>query len=544
MIFFIPQLLASSTCNKVKVSTFPFVINGIHSDALLPVDNKIKNFKDKYGIPGISIALSKNGKLVYERSLGFADFASKEPVQPYHLFRIASVTKPVTATAIMKLVENGQLSLSDKVFGPDGILNSDPYFSNIHIMDTRIYDITVKNLLEHSAGWNRDIDCVPNPTSPYNFQFKTCDPIAFPLHVTQTLSESNPVSIKALIKFLLLKGLNFSPGTSYAYCNIGYSILGLVIEKISGQSYEDYIRSAVLDPLGIYDMHLARNLLSEKQEREVEYVEDCCKVPSIYGTGDMVLTQYGGYNVEAMAAHGGWIASAKDLLKFMLATDASPTKPDIISSAYLSLMTSPSPYYAGYGMGWEIHKAGNWFHMGSIEGTASYMGCSSTGYDWVILMNKFIYDKRGPQFWKDLEELPYDLITNTPIWPKYDLFLSPTTNASNLRVSNVTSSGAFIQWHKGDGENRIVVLKQKPKANSYPLDGLIYKEDATFKNGTDIGNNNYVIYNGSGEGVNVDGLSPKTDYSVVVFEYNQNQSSNGLPLYKLCGAAQANFRTN
>jgi CubicO group peptidase (beta-lactamase class C family) len=84
------------------------------------------------------------------RAFGTANQAGTELTQPYHMFRIASVSKPITSIAIMKLIENGQLSLSDKVFGPGGILNADPYFANANVTDSRVYNITIQNLLEHS----------------------------------------------------------------------------------------------------------------------------------------------------------------------------------------------------------------------------------------------------------------------------------------------------------------------------------------------------------------------------------------------------------
>ena len=83
---------------------------------------------------------------------------------------------------------------------------------------------------------------------------------------------SNPVSKFAHIKFLLEKGLDFAPGTGYNYSNIGFLILGCVIEQLSGMPYETYVQNNILAPLGIFDMHIGKNLLSEKQEREGEYV--------------------------------------------------------------------------------------------------------------------------------------------------------------------------------------------------------------------------------------------------------------------------------
>jgi CubicO group peptidase (beta-lactamase class C family) len=91
------------------------------------------------------------------------------------------------------------------------------------------------------------------------------DPIDFPLHVTQTLGEPNPVSRRSMIKFLMQKGLNFTPGTAYKYSNVGFLVLGEVIEKKTGLSYENYVKQNILAPLGIYDVHLGKNLLADKR---------------------------------------------------------------------------------------------------------------------------------------------------------------------------------------------------------------------------------------------------------------------------------------
>ena len=81
----------------------------------------------KWTIEGASVAIAKDGKLVYARGFGYADTAAGIETQPYSKFRIASISKLVTAVAIMKLQEEGKLSLDDKVFGPEGILNDSCY---------------------------------------------------------------------------------------------------------------------------------------------------------------------------------------------------------------------------------------------------------------------------------------------------------------------------------------------------------------------------------------------------------------------------------
>jgi CubicO group peptidase (beta-lactamase class C family) len=115
-------------------------------------EKTVNGFLRKWSIAGSSLAIAKDGKLVFARGFGFSDTASKTEAQPYSQFRIASISKLVTAIGIMKLQEEGKLSLNDKVFGPDGILN-DPYFGEPK--DKRVYSITVAQLLSHEAGWTQ-----------------------------------------------------------------------------------------------------------------------------------------------------------------------------------------------------------------------------------------------------------------------------------------------------------------------------------------------------------------------------------------------------
>src|SRR4051794_9285304 len=164
-----------------------FAQTGIPAGSMGECDKQMQTFLAKYQIPGATFAITKNGKLIYMRAFGTANQAGTEATQPYHMFRIASISKPITSIAIMKLVENGQLSLSDKPFGPGGILNVDPYFASASVTDPRVYDITIQNLLEHSAGWDRDLPMSPSPLPPYPWGYGHSDPFAFPLHVTLTL---------------------------------------------------------------------------------------------------------------------------------------------------------------------------------------------------------------------------------------------------------------------------------------------------------------------------------------------------------------------
>ena len=507
-----------------------FAQTGIPAGSMNPCDSQMYTFLNKYQIPGATLAITKNGKLVYMRAFGTADQAGTEATQPYHLFRIASISKPITSVAIMRLIESGQLSLSDKPFGPGGVLNVDPYFANANITDPRIYDITIQNLLEHSAGWNRDLPMSPSPLPPYPYGFGASDPIDFPLHVTQTLGEPNPVTPRSLIKFLIQKGLDFTPGTAFGYSNVGFLVLGEVIEKKTGMTYENYVKQSIFAPLGIYDIRLGKDLLADKQEREGEYNNPFTTL-SAYGTGEFVPWQYGGASVEAMDAHGGWIATARDLVKLFTAFDGFPSRPDILSAATLQTMTTPSANFASYAKGIQVHPAGVWWHAGALWGAYSWMARNSSQVTWAVLMNK---RSNASDFESAVANLGFGNCTNgTTTFPTHDLFDVPTQNASAMNFSNITSNSMTVNWTNGNGDGRVLIMRAGGAPNKFPQDGTEYAAGQP----VDLGDGNYVVYSGAGDNATVSNLNTNTNYQFRLYEYKKNVNTGNYALYQLANPA-------
>jgi len=498
-------------------------------------DQAVGSFLSTYDIPGATLAVAKDGELVYARAFGHADLAGDEPTQPHHLFRIASVSKPITSIAIMKLIEEQKFNLTSKVFGAAGLLADHPYLSQVSYSDTRLEEITVQHLLEHTAGWNRGVDCVQEPATPYGYEIDHCDPIGFPLFVTNQLGETNPVREEVLIRFLMEKGLDFAPGTDYAYSNIGYLVLGEIIAQVSGQSYEAYVQDQILAPLGICDMHIGQNLLADKRRREVEYQGNGYQTLSCYDTGNLVPWEYGGFNLAAMDAHGGWIATARDLVRLLSAVDGFGTRPDILSSAILSTMTTVSDQNSTYAKGWSVNQFDNWWHTGALDGTAAVWVRSSGGYLWAFITNKRIIDHRANQFWSDFDQLPWGCIQSTSTWPEQDLFDLPAS-ASGLAIEpGMTVGSAEISWNPGEGDGRLLVARADQPVDLVPLDGSIYPASPVFGQGNDLGDGHFVVFNGNGDRVVVEGLDSTRRYHFELFEYKLTGSDN-LPLYQLCSA--------
>jgi CubicO group peptidase (beta-lactamase class C family) len=516
---------------------------GIGYPGLSACDAAAETFLAKYDIPGATMAIAREGKLVYLRAFGYADLAGEEATQPYHRFRIASISKSITSIAVMKLVDRGELNLGDKVFGAGGWLADHPYLSQATISDSRIYDITVKMLLEHSAGWDRNIDCFPNPTTPYPFFRVGCDPIGVPLHITATIGAENPMETEDPIFFLLEKGLDFDPGSRYAYSNIGYLILGEVIEAVTQLDYETFVQSDVLAPVGICDMALGRDLRSQRLPREAEYHGNGYTVQSAYGTGEIVPWEYGGWTLAAMGAHGGWVASAADLVRLLVSVDGFSTKPDQLSEQAIETMTSadgPSPNYA---KGWQVNAADNWWHTGGLDGTASIWVRASNGFTWALILNKRIVGTPAAQFRNELDRLPWSCVDGATEWPDYDLMLQPAEPVSAWQVAALTDTSATLDLAASEVDQVLIVAGLDSLGETYPLDGTSYAA-APFGVGDPWPDGSYVVYAGPPQDATLTGLEAGQTYHLRAYAYTQNPATGDYPLYRLCDAPELSFTTS
>ena len=115
-------------------------------EALFPFDQMMREFVKENEIPGAALAVAKEGRLVYARGFGWADRENRKPVQPHSLFRIASISKPITAVAILRLVDKGKLKLDDKAFA---LLSHKPHLGKDTKVDPRLKEVTIRHLLQH-----------------------------------------------------------------------------------------------------------------------------------------------------------------------------------------------------------------------------------------------------------------------------------------------------------------------------------------------------------------------------------------------------------
>lgn len=335
----------------------------------------------KWSIPGGSVAVARNGSIVLAAGYGEADRTAHADVTASSLFRVASLSKPVTAAAVLKLVEADLLDLDAGVFDILSDIAPPPGAA----VDPRLAAVTVGDLLRHSGGWDRDL---------------SFDPMFRSREIAAAMGVAPPADAAAIIGFMRGQTLDHDPGTVYAYSNFGYCLLGRIIERISGESYEDYVRAALLTPAGASGMRLGRSLEGDRAPGEVVYY-DYAGAPlaaSVFDAGPVqVPWPYGGFALEPMNSHGGWLASAADLLRFLLVVDGRTVKPDVLQPATVALMTARPPLaeYDGaatyYAFGWQVRPVGNdanWWHTGSLPGTSAIMvRAASNTLSWVALFN-------------------------------------------------------------------------------------------------------------------------------------------------------------
>ena len=337
-----------------------------------------------------------------------------EPVKPDSLFRIASISKPITAVAVMRMVEDDLLDLDEKVFE----ILSEFLERAGGVRDTRLGGITVRDLLQHSGGWDRE---------------ESFDAMWIPHEIERELVVPKPVACGDVIRYMLNQRLDFAPGTRYAYSNFGYCLLGRIIEEKTGRLYEDYVKEQVLEPLGITRMRIGGTLPQDSADGEVTYYPspgDSLAYSVMPGTRERVPWPYGGFHLKTMDAHGGWIGSAIDLVRFATSLDGSRSPSVLQPSTVQAMVSRPairsweeSSYF--YGLGWLVmpmYDDANWWHNGSLPGTRSLLVRTHHGFVWSILLNRRERDWDSGNMIQDVDETMWQGVRQVSRWPSDDLF--------------------------------------------------------------------------------------------------------------------------
>lgn len=384
------------------------------------LDAVMAAFMEPRKVPGGSLAVAKNGRLVFAKGYGWADPGTQEPVTPATRFRIASISKPLTALAILKLVEAGKLSLDAPMLD---------FFPGPYLLeegkepDPRLKQIRVRHLLQHTGGWDRAA---------------SGDPMFKSAFIAEKTGTAAPADTAAIIRYVLGQPLDFAPGERYAYSNFGYCLLGRIIEQRSGLPYAEYVQQAVLQPCGAQNLALGASQEAARAGGEPRYCMpegDNEPTRSVFpGQAEKVPWPYGGFCLEAMDSHGGWIASAPDLLRVTAALAEGAERPLLGAKIRALLFEPPAPPVSRnddgtlkdsfYTCGWMVRNQDGKFlrysHNGSLPGTWTILTQRADGYSWAVLFNQRSSGQKLDDF--DIDRAVNRWLDEAKSCPEVDLF--------------------------------------------------------------------------------------------------------------------------
>jgi CubicO group peptidase (beta-lactamase class C family) len=376
-------------------------ITGKAGPGLEPFDEGMLQIMDRHGVPGAALAIARDGKLVLAKGYGWANAHSAEPAQPETLFSLASLSKSLTAVATLKLVEDGKLSLDDRVI---------KFVKGIRLpagarTDPRLANVTVRHCLHHTGGWDRGVGG---------------DPINWEPQICRALQLRPPLSPAQFLAFTLTLRLDFDPGTASKYSNVGYVILGEAIAHASGQTYDRYVTEKVLKPMGISRATL--------HPREGKYMKGEAH-RHLAGS----LTPLPPMRLPMVNAAGGWTASVVDLARFLTNLDGSRGTPVLAARTRKLMLEAPPPPVPPrpdgnhVGLGWDLvaanEKAFTYAKDGSYQGVRTFMKRLPTGVNWALLYNASMeFDPHDAQVAAGTVHEVRHLIEKLEKYPDIDLF--------------------------------------------------------------------------------------------------------------------------
>lgn len=284
------------------------------------IGDEIRQLMAEYKAVGLSVAVVNKGDIIFAEAFGKKNMEKGEDLAINHLFRIASISKSFSATAVMQLVEKGKLKLSDDVSGLIGFSVRHPNYPET--------PITLEMLLSHTSSLN---------DSQGYFNLDVIDPA------------TNALASKCYN--------SYRPGTDYQYCNLNFNMVGTIIERVSGLRFDEYIRKNILEPLGLYGGYCVDSLDQNRLAMIYEYNKKTGEFvvqPDAYHPRREILASYQmGRSTPVFSPTGGMKINAPDLAKYMTmhANYGTYQRQRIIKKKNSKRMQTPVPNANGYGLG-------------------------------------------------------------------------------------------------------------------------------------------------------------------------------------------------
>lgn len=382
--------------------------------AIPAYDSFMSGLLSKYKIPGASLAIVKDGKLILARGYGMADPDKEIAAQPDSRYRIASLSKLVVAVTVMHLVEQGKLNLDQPAFA----LLPDLQSPSGKDADDRLASITIRNLLNHTGGWD---DAKSGFDATWDAET-----------VVSAMGGPSPPTAEAIIRYMRGQKLDNDPGLYYAYANLGYMCLARIIERVTNTSYEQYVRTNVLAPMGITDARIANTFLQGQLPKEVAY-KATGNTPSVYPdvTPKSVPWPYGGWSLENQDAQGSWVFSTIDYARFVAAIEGRRGKAFLQASSIAEMTKRPgartwdgTPSWYGFALMVRPTANGqNWWHNGAMDGTITYQVRTDSGFNWVVFLNyRPNTSELNDQLFNDIDSGLWNATAQVNSWPGVDYF--------------------------------------------------------------------------------------------------------------------------
>lgn len=352
-------------------------------------EEEIQKIMDETQAVGLSVAVVKDGEIAYTKAFGYKNLEDSIPLSTDDMFRIASISKSFSATAIMKLVEEGKISLDQDVSDLIGFKVRNPKFPKSVI--------TLEMLLSHRSSLN--------DSQGY-----------FTLDVINPKSNQNHKDCYN----------DYEPGTNYQYCNLNFNMVGTIIEKITGVRFDQYIVKNILEPLGLYGGYCVDSLDTERltrlySRRDGKLVHS----PGAYTIlGDRLNDYEIGYSAPIFSPTGGMKISAPDLARYMImhmnygegVVNGEPVR--IISEESSKMMQTKRSEPESYG--YALREADSlWVPEYAVMHTGSAYGLSSVMYfspikKWgiVVINNGVMVDDDSRPIIRRPVEVLYEHIVN------------------------------------------------------------------------------------------------------------------------------------
>ncbi|MFC7483926.1 serine hydrolase [Luedemannella flava] len=405
-------------------ATRAYTQTGTYVAAFAAVDNKVRQFMSSTGTRAVGVAITRGGRLVHARGYTWAE-SGYPTTQPTTMFRLASCSKPLTSIAIHQLIQQGRLTLNTTLQSVLG-LTAAPGGT----MDSRFRNITVQHLLTHTAGWDRsEVSDLPSVNT-----------------VAAAFGQTNlPVTKLQVARYMAGRPLQFAPGAEQEYSNLGYLMLGLIIERLRGTAYATSVQQTMFTPLGLSRPH--RSIARQSQQlagtvRQHDTApgwDDLRIVPSAIdgpaaGSSARLPLAYGGEDLVLFDAFGGWTMAPVDYAKILASFAIGNANPLLTQATVNAMWTVPSLYASAtdvelpnYANGWNSwNEAGGvrgFEHGGGMPGVATRIVYRTDGWGYAI----FASGGGVPDIYPEVANVA------PSAWPTHDLFRRWASRRSRAR---------------------------------------------------------------------------------------------------------------